>query len=68
MELVVIGTESKYAAVALLLRQRGIKVVLVPGAEIVVYAFHSGFQELAGKEAEHYIQSLLLSPYIIEYH
>ena len=67
MELVVMGMEDKIAEE---LRRRGIKVILVPGNEIVVYMDfpHSGFQELVGEAARRYVPLLVESPYTIEYY
>jgi len=69
MEVVVIGMESNFSHVAETLRQRGIRVVRVPGNATIVYKFsqHGGFQELDGREAERYISSLL-EPYFTEHH
>ncbi len=67
MELIVIGLENRYAALIREIQKR-VKVILIPGNEIVVYRFNSGFQELVGEEAERYVQSLLDSAYIIEYY
>jgi len=61
MEVVVVGTDSRYVAVVKELRQRGMKVIMVPGDTLVIYKVgpHTGFQELDGDVAEHYISSLL---------
>jgi hypothetical protein len=67
MEVVVIGMENRYAAVAEELRRRGIRVIMVPGNTLTIYAFNNGFQELDGEEAERYIQRFLNSVYIVEY-
>jgi hypothetical protein len=62
MELVVIGTESKYATLAKEIWQRT-RVVLIPGDEVAVYRF--SVQELVGEEAERYIQALLSPAYVV---
>jgi hypothetical protein len=61
MEVVVIGM-GRYTIlkdVVEKLRHR-VKVILVPGDELVVYinSPRSGFKELYGKDAEHYLKSL----------
>ncbi len=66
MEVVVIGTDRPNVAEEL--RRRGIKVIMVPGNEVIVYITHTGFQELDGDVAERYISSLLELPYLIEYY
>jgi len=69
MEVVVVGRDN--ATVVEELRRRGMKVIVVPGDEVVVYVNfpHTGFQELVGEDAERYIQSILAeSAYFIEYY
>jgi hypothetical protein len=67
MEVVAVGIENKYVAVAEELQRRGVRVFIVPGNELVVYTYFSGFQELTGEDAERYISSLL-EAYYIEYY
>jgi len=70
MEVVVIGTDSKYATIVEKMRQRGMKIIMVPGNTVVIYKFdpHTGFQELTGEDAERYISLFLESTYCIEYY
>jgi hypothetical protein len=67
MEVVVIG--NTHTDIVKELRQRGVKVVTVPGNMVLVYKFdpYTGFQELDGDIAERYISLLLESPYFVEY-
>ncbi len=67
IELIAIGLENRYVVLIREMQKR-VKVILIPGNEIVVYRFNSGFQELVGEEAERYVQSLLESAYIIEHY
>lgn len=59
MEVVVIGMDKYAKEVVEKLRRRGIRVFIVPGKEVVVYRFNSGFQELDGGDAVRYLLSLL---------
>jgi len=61
MEVVVIGTDSKYATIVEKMRQREMKVIMVPGNTVVIHKFgpHTGFQELDGDVVERYISLLL---------